>query len=323
MTLRLPQDVLVSGDAPPQVSVSGDVDELAARHRAALLGGDFASRAEALWGLVAHGEEAARWCREALADEDEDVVEDAAGVAAWIGPPPDLVPVLRERAGDVIALVVPPDDEEDPPAIDEMPFGPRHREMSEAWFVEAPYEKVCRFYRPWHEGNAWRTRFSEHHGTLDELLALLKPPEKPSTKSLLVETDSGWTAVFVQGGDGADWASHLGQALDTRALRTSYATHEKDAAGKVTQYGDVAFWLFEGDHERTIQASHQGSGWTWHLDGEPQPFEDLSRYEARRITQRFDRALLNDYCRALGIRREDRSYYGPRALLTEDEFRPS
>ena len=104
----------------------------------------------------------------------------------------------------------------------------------------------------------------------------------------------------------------LARTLPTRALRTSYAPGE-----------DCAFWLFDGAREdlgplwyvRTIQASRHDSGWRWDLSGEPQDFEDLEAYTARRIHQRFERARLNAYCRALGIERETPAFYGPRALL--------
>lgn len=78
-------------------------------------------------------------------------------------------------------------------------------------------------------------------------------------------------------------------------------------------------WLSTADIEggRTIQASRQSSRWEWHESGEPLPFEDPTRYAAKRVRDRFDLEALNDYCAQLGIRRADPSFYGPHAILEE------
>jgi hypothetical protein len=346
---RLPQDVLISGDPPEPTGALADLEELTTRHRVAVERGAHADRAGALWGLIAHGAGAASWCADALTSDNEDVVEDAAGVLAWIGVPPAVVPLLIERlralpdgqARDAVAAALPADARaalfaaDDAAAVDagDVPFGPRHPEIVEVWFVEASYDELTAAYRAWMTRIDRRTRFSEHRGSLNALLDRLNPPVGPDGKTrhvepgdrppawLLIETASGWTAVIAEADAGADSASYLARVLCTRALRTSFSVHVTDEAGDVLEYGDVAFWLFDGNRTdrplRIVQASRGDSGWTWDLSGEPQPFEDLARYRERRIPRRFDRELLNDYCRAIGIRREDPAYYGPRALLCE------
>jgi hypothetical protein len=322
---RLPQVVLASGDPPLSVRVPADVDELAVRHRAALDRGNHGDRADALWGLVAHGQGAASWCTQALVADDEDVVEDAAGVLAWIGTPASIVPLLLQRfhdlpggqARDAIVAALPADArgsvfaEDDAAATEDdgAPFGRRHEEMTEVWFVEASYDDTVPAYREWMAGIDPECRLSEHRGALDALLCRLKPPVKPAGKTLLVETASPWTAVFEQSGTGADWVPHLAHVLRKRALRTSCSVHTTDESGSVSSYGDVAFWLFDGARDdlplneiRVIQANRGDAGWTWWLSGEPQPFENLDRYDEKRVPRRFDRNLLVEYCLALGIR---------------------
>lgn len=54
-------------------------------------------------------------------------------------------------------------------------------------------------------------------------------------------------------------------------------------------------------------------------DGEPLPFEDVSRYKRRRVADRFTNETLIEYCRALGLRPFDADFYAPdrAALLIE------
>lgn len=111
-------------------------------------------------------------------------------------------------------------------------------------------------------------------------------------------------------------------------IRTSYSPHVREG-GRVVRYGDVAFWMTDGSRAdlgplfglRSIQVSYQ-SGWDWRISGEVQPWEETDRYERKLIRERFDLSMLNRYCRALGIRRDDAHFYGPRATLMEEKSRP-
>lgn len=49
-----------------------------------------------------------------------------------------------------------------------------------------------------------------------------------------------------------------------------------------------------------------------------QPFEQVKRYAAKRIRDRFDRAMLVGYLEALGIEPDDPSFWG-QALRIEDQ----
>lgn len=334
---RLPQDVLVSGSPPETVPPSASVDALAERHREALRRGDHDRRARTLWELVGHGDAAAGWCAAAVRDDDPDLVEDAAGVLAWIGTPPDLVPALLERiaalpdgqARDALVMALPAAERaalthDDDAAAASIAADDGVVTGHEIWFLEAPYERVVAAYGRWRSAIGREGRLTEHRGPLGNLLRLLDPPIKPHWKTLFVETAAPWTAIFTQSGSGGDWTPQLASDLRTRALRAHHSVHRTDDAGVVEEYGDVAFWLFDGARDdlpqgqvRAVQASRGDSGWTWHLIGEPQPFEDLARYEERRIPRRFDRELLDAYCDALGLRRTDPGFYGPRATLVE------
>jgi len=294
--------------SPQQASPGATIEELARDHREATT---HEQRAVALWALVARGDEARAWCEAALRSGDQARIEDAAGVLRSIGAD-GAVPALIEGYAAL------PDGAARDAVVEALPAADRaallgsetarsaSRVPEEIWFIEAPFEACAGKYRSWLGG-----RYSDHRGTLFELLPLLDPPVKPSWKTLLIETASPWTALIIQSFSGASSTPHLGRLLGARTLRTSYVEGE-----------DVAFWLHDqaGHELRTLQASRQLAGWSWEAKGDPQPFEDLSHYQARRIAQRLDLDLLLDYCRAFGIARDAPGFYGPRALLHEQDW---
>jgi hypothetical protein len=56
--------------------------------------------------------------------------------------------------------------------------------------------------------------------------------------------------------------------------------------------------------------------------GEVQPFEQPEQYLVSRTRDRFTPELLDQYCRALGIRYLDPDFYGPHAVLLEAAHPP-
>ena len=53
--------------------------------------------------------------------------------------------------------------------------------------------------------------------------------------------------------------------------------------------------------------------------GDPQPFENLDSYTAKKIPDRFTLESLNEYCRSLGIERGNYGFNGPEGLLIEED----
>src|SRR5687768_8390083 len=53
---------------------------------------------------------------------------------------------------------------------------------------------------------------------------------------------------------------------------------------------------------RTISAVNDGGRWVFEQTGEPFPFEDTSRFEARRKRDRFRFEILENYLAELGLR---------------------
>ena len=336
----MPIDLLVSGDSrglPDLETFRESVEHYARQRSAAVASGSFADRAWACWGLVARGEESLAWCRPLLTGTNEIDIEDAVGVAGWVGVPAawqgwieDLVGGATSEARDALVLLLPPTTAARIAGDAATESGVRSQGVpldgafepftSIIYFVHADYEKVVAQERSWRLGlrGSSETRWTEHRGHLAELVELLEPFAMPSWKSLLVETASDWTAVFSQGSD-LNYVAHFADLLDTTVVRTHWSPHVvRD--GRVVRYGDTSVWMWEGSggqrkQTRTLQATRQSSRWEWHDEGTPLPFEDVARYTERKVRDRFDVDALNDFCGHLGIHRAEGAFYGPRATL--------
>ena len=206
----------------------------------------------------------------------------------------------------------------------ELLFGGAWEPFTETtWFIEAPFESVIDAVQAWRTGLG-QVRLERLSGELGALIENLEPWAMPSWKELVVAAGNGWTALFSQGSDVATFEA-MGRALGCRSVRTAHSPNVvRD--GRVVRYGDTAFWLTDGSRTdlgplcivRTVQASNQ-DGWVWHLGGELQPFEEPELYRRRIVRDRFTIAALNRYCAALGIDRADPAFYGPDALLLEQD----
>ena len=153
------------------------------------------------------------------------------------------------------------------------------------------------------------------HEPLSDMVDRLEPFAVPSWKQLIVGTTGDWTAVFSQGSD-IYTAQVIADRLGVASVRTHYSPHIVRGGERIS-YGDRAFWYSDGGgRRRTIQASFQ-SRWDWDLSGVPLRFEDRDAYDAKRIPDRLTLARLNDYCRALGIDRNDAAFYRPDGILVE------
>ena len=94
-------------------------------------------------------------------------------------------------------------------------------------------------------------------------------------------------------------------------------TLRRTPAGSRGRYGSVQFGLSGPDGEppgnaiRVIYAANDGGPWEFGQFGEPLPFEETERYQARRVRDRFTMEMLRDYLQALGIRAFEADYYLP------------
>jgi hypothetical protein len=184
-------------------------------------------------------------------------------------------------------------------------------------FIEAPFDKVAKDFSKWAATSQSGYDISRHTGSLVTLLPLLDPYWFP-TKRLLVETRGKWTSVFSNGHDTYE-AAVLSERLKVRSVVTDFST-DMVRAGEVRNYGGTSLEIFNrGRSIRTIHLSRQSSGWEWIVLGTELTFEDTNKYLARSKRDRFDIETLNRHCAALGIKRSDVTFCGPRALLHSEE----
>jgi hypothetical protein len=173
-------------------------------------------------------------------------------------------------------------------------------------------------------------------GSLRDVLLRLLPLSSIHRRSLFVPTASGWCAYFDNGWQGSNvfsTMSYLAKLLRCRGLRivavddTSARDHELPPARR--EEGALMFELYV-DHdtqwlntERAIIVMRDGGPWKFLQSGNPLPFEDTTRYTARKVRDRFTYEMLVEYAAALGLRPFDEDFYlppeRPTAVLVEQE----
>lgn len=159
-------------------------------------------------------------------------------------------------------------------------------------------------------------------GLEDALRSLLPLTMADHPRVLFVPTEGSWTAYFDNGWQGTDAfppMAYLAKRLSTRGLRV-VAVPPADGRYPTSifeLYGpEDREWL---NFERAISAMKDGERWRFDTSGDPLPFEDLERYSARRIRDRFPHELLDRYVQELGIRAFEERFYMPdgRAFLLQ------
>lgn len=136
-------------------------------------------------------------------------------------------------------------------------------------------------------------------GSADELFPNLEPLSMATDKHLFVANGECWTSYFNN--------SLLGSDVFLELSRLA-GSHCCTALRIVKQPTATIFEAYECpdrggepplNERRTIQAAKDGR-WTFGSSGTPYPFEDVSRYEAKRIRDRFTPEMLDDILKGLG-----------------------
>ncbi len=131
-----------------------------------------------------------------------------------------------------------------------------------------------------------------------EVLRSLEPLTMLRRRELLLATKSAWTVYFDNGTKGADPfgpISCLAERLGCRGLIVTNMPHTiRTQGGRETgMSGALQFELFAPEereflnHERSISVAYDGGKWRFDATGSVQPFEDLERYQAQEIRDRF------------------------------------
>jgi hypothetical protein len=164
-------------------------------------------------------------------------------------------------------------------------------------FLEAALEQVCDAHLTWIRRNHQGVDCRPLEGRLPELLRQLEPLSTPARRSLLVATESSWTAYFDSTAGGTDARSpvcYLAQQLRCRGLVVTcvpHTLHTETGTAKGT-YGAVIFEMFAPErraflnYERSVCVAYEGGRWSFETQGEVQPFEETEQYQARRKRER-------------------------------------
>lgn len=144
-------------------------------------------------------------------------------------------------------------------------------------------------------------------------------------RELLIGTrNSEWTAYLDCDATGTDPISAIGfMSRECRVDGLAVDAVPMAPRGGAGPWGGRQFEMFGPASTsklggvRWVSLTQDGSSLHFEVNGTPQPFEDLDAYTRRRKTDRFTGAMLESYCRALGLDPFDLDFYnGPSVLLT-------
>jgi hypothetical protein len=161
-----------------------------------------------------------------------------------------------------------------------------------------PLEQAAAAYAAfWADAPVFMSR-SDLQGGPEDLFAHLEPLSMALDRTLLVANGDNWTSSFANGLIGSDVflpVSRMAAARGCTGLRvvksrtaTIFEAYESPQRG-----GDTI------NYRRTIYAARKG-GWKFGSSGEPYAFEDVSRYEAKRVKDRLTPEHLDDLLAGLG-----------------------
>jgi len=148
-----------------------------------------------------------------------------------------------------------------------------------------------------------------------------------SQRVLFLSTRGRWTCCFDNGAKGGNpftIVGELSQQMHCRGISCGCIpnTLTRGDKGKPGTWGAVKFTLFAPDKrdflnvDRSVSVINDIGGWEFNTVGSVQDFEQVERYKANRIVDRFTPEMLEDYCRALDISLFDANFYGGAGVLT-------
>ncbi|HEX8705111.1 MAG TPA: hypothetical protein VF815_40140, partial [Myxococcaceae bacterium] len=192
-------------------------------------------------------------------------------------------------------------------------------------FLELDAEQAAQAFATWHSElmtpRGITVEVFPVTGTLEQVLCRLLPLTSGETqRDLFIPTRSAWTAYVENGWTGTDAASpmrYMARWLSIRCLRVVAVPHtlRKDGGGR---YGAVMLDVFGPkqpgkltNYVRALGASNDGGRWVFDESGEPFAFEQVEKYQERRVRDRFTFEMLKDYLRHLGLSPFEEDFYLP------------
>lgn len=195
---------------------------------------------------------------------------------------------------------------------------------SEIGFLECDVKSVCAAYELWEteilRPYEMRIELDIVEGNLESILQKLSPLTVPiPTRLAFVPTRSTWTAYFDNGPHGTDAAgiiSVLAKKLNCRGIRTAMVPNtmpSKPTREEKGRYGAAVLEVYGSDMKpiRSVYAANDGGKWCFGESGVAFSFEEVAKYGAKKIRDRFTGEMLDNYLNHLGISAFDDKFYAP------------
>jgi hypothetical protein len=191
-------------------------------------------------------------------------------------------------------------------------------------FLELGAEQAAQAFATWHREvltpRGITVEVLPVAGTLEQVLSSLLPlTSGERRRHLFIPTRSAWTAYVSDQWTGTDAASPMSvmaRRLGIRCLRVVAVPHT--LRGDRGRYGAVMLEVYGPEQPgkisntvRALAAANDGGRWVFDQSGEPFPFEQVERYQARRVRDRFTFEMLKDYLRHLGLAPFEEDFYLP------------
>ena len=191
-------------------------------------------------------------------------------------------------------------------------------------FLELGAEQAAQAFATWHREvltpRGITVEVLPVTGTLEQVLSRLLPLTRGERRRhLFIPTRSAWTAYVSDQWTGTDAASPMSvmaRRLGIRCLRVVAVPHT--LRGDRGRYGAVMLEVYGPEQPgkisntvRALAAANDGGRWVFDQSGEPFPFEQVERYQARRVRDRFTFEMLKDYLRHLGLAPFEEDFYLP------------
>ncbi len=210
---------------------------------------------------------------------------------------------------------------------------------SEIGFLECDAKTTADAFQEWQlpiqSGRGVRLDRREVVGDLPTKVEYLLPlTSVEARRFLFFPSASNWTAYLDSGWRGTDvfsTVSYLATKIGCRGIRAVSVPHtmRKTPTGELGRYGATILEVYAVDSSncsflnirRSISAANDGGRWRFDANGEPLDFEQLDRYKARQIRDRFTPETLDEYLRNFGITFFSPDFYNvaqPGYLISKD-----
>ncbi len=195
---------------------------------------------------------------------------------------------------------------------------------SEMGFLETEAEVSARAFAQWQarlvEPRGMGVEVRPVVGSLVQVLTALLPLSGPEVlRQLFIPTRGPWTAYVENGWTGTDamtTMSYLAESLGCRGMRVVAVPHtHRKGQGR---YGAMMLEVYGPtptlgiNYLRALGASNDGGRWVFDESGQPFAFEQVEKYQERRVRDRFTFEMLKDYLRHLGLSPFEEDFYLPR-----------